>query len=57
MKDIKTLLLGIALILFGIFCMEIVQDAPSSWLSFGVFLPFIGLAVCFIAMFMKDDSQ
>lgn len=56
MKNIKTLLLGIALILFGIFCMECVQDAPS-WLSFGVFLPFIGLAVCFIGMFMKDDSQ
>lgn len=26
-------------------------------LSFGVFLPFIGLAVCFIGIFMKDDSQ
>lgn len=57
MKQIKTMLLGIAIILFGIACriMGIGYESPTliEWLGNG--LPFIGIIITVVAFFINEN--
>lgn len=53
MKSLKTMLLGIALILFGCFAMH----ANGTWLGgVGLVTPFFGLVLCFRGWFKNSDK-
>lgn len=58
-KEYKTMLLGIALILFGIACrvMIIGRIAPEFLEMIGIYLPFIGIIIVFAGYFTKDKPQ
>ena len=51
MKSLKIMLFGLALIAMGIFGTLIKDTWPIA--GVGVFLPFIGILICIIGLFMK----
>ena len=58
MKQNKLMLLGIALLLFGISCgvMGIGYETPKIIGLFGVCVPFLGIAVAVLGFFMGNIS-
>ena len=63
MKNIKMILFGIALILFGIFA-SILSGQAGDYdflltiiIGFGVFSPIVGLILCAVGFFRKDDNS
>lgn len=59
MKCVKIMLLGVAVILFGIACriMIIGRRFPNIIELFGVFFPFIGLGIVIIGFFLKEQDE
>ena len=57
MKQYKTMLLGIALILFGIACrvMIVGRIDPGFLEEIGIFSPFIGIIIVLVGYFTKDN--
>jgi len=58
MKDYRTMLFGIALILFGIACkvMLIGYTGPSFLIFMGRVTPFVGIIVTAVGLFTTDDN-